>query len=163
MSVKATPEELIKEARKQLTASRLEFSFDIFKKFIDQNLTALIDHSVKKTINGEIAYFELPFIETKNLFFKFLKQNSLKVYISDNRVTDEDVIYFQERLKGRTYYKDGLEVYYPQEYHEIKKILIFAGKKAADRMQGMDSRNMPIYFNTITSNFKDNESILIFK
>lgn len=163
MIVKAIPEELVKEARKQLTASRLEFSFDIFKKFIDQNIFELIDHSVKKTVNGEITYFELPFIETKNLFFKFLKQNKLKVYISDNRITDKDVEYFQEILKGRTYYKDGLEVYYPQEYHEIKKILVFAGKKAVDRMKQMDSRNMPVYFNTVTSNFKTNESILIFK
>lgn len=163
MIVKAIPEELVKEARKQLTASRLEFSFDIFKKFIDQNLTELIDHSVKKVVNGEIAYFELPFIETKNLFFKFLKQNKLKTYIQDNRVTEQDVEYFQERLKNRTYYKDGLEVYYPQDKQDIKKILIFAGKKAVDKMKGMDSRNMPVYFNIVTSNFKDNESILIFK
>lgn len=163
MIVKAIPEELVKEARKQLTASRLEFSFDIFKKFIDQNLTELIDHSVKKVVNGEIAYFELPFIETKNLFFKFLKQNKLKTYIQDNRVTEQDVEYFQERLKNRTYYKDGLEVYYPQDKQDIKKILIFAGKKAVDKMKGMDMRNMPVYFNIVTSNFKDNESILIFK
>lgn len=163
MIVKAIPEELVKEARKQLTASRLEFSFDIFKKFIDQNLTELIDHSVKKVVNGEIAYFELPFIETKNLFFKFLKQNKLKTYIQDNRVTEQDVEYFQERLKNRTYYKDGLEVYYPQDKQDIKKILIFAGKKAVDKMKGMNMRNMPVYFNIVTSNFKDNESILIFK
>ena len=129
MIVKAIPEELVKEARKQLTASRLEFSFDIFKKFIDQNLTELIDHSVKKVVNGEIAYFELPFIETKNLFFKFLKQNKLKTYIQDNRVTEQDVEYFQERRKNRTYYKDGLEVYYPQDKQDIKKILIFATTK----------------------------------
>ena len=105
----------------------------------------------------------MPFIETKNLFFKFLKQNKLKTYIQDNRVTEQDVEYFQERLKNRTYYKDGLEVYYPQDKQDIKKILIFAGKKAVDKMKGMDMRNMPVYFNIVTSNFKDNESILIFK